>query len=358
MFVKISQVNIITNYNCGCKLFDRGRAIESVVRGFSFDGKSAYELKLELGYHFVMLFGISNLLELVKSGDRWVSCFAKLDSKFECRTKVWLTDSTVFLLQVTWVNEYGNAPAMSNQMLVRYADLFTHMEMTWKEFMEQEIFSVNNTMLLVWNFNFLEFSLWVIWSEIELTMFSLGLRSMRNISSAKLLMLQLGDEVLQYSFLVIQICTHLEVLKTLYEEVYIINLQLKYGSLVNWEMLDTKPLRIGVAGLHTTLHLARHSIFCCCGGSSSLFAWMVGINNYNRVKAPFVKGNQMKLFRNCSMSVTFITVVTRHHIRVFGLLIRNQSHFGAVKVKHMLIKVSGVVCYDLLDTSMIQTKLL
>lgn len=69
----------------------------------------------------------------------------------------------------------------------------------------------------------------LLWLEYKLCYFCLW--SMRNTSSATLLMLNLGDKVLQYSFMVIWICTHLEVMRTLSKEEYIIILQSKCGSM-------------------------------------------------------------------------------------------------------------------------------
>lgn len=59
---------------------------------------------------------------------------------------------------------------------------------------------------------------------------------------------QLRDVVQQYSFMVNRISTYSRVVEALYEEDYI---------------LDTKSLRICVAGLHKTLDCALYSIFCC-----------------------------------------------------------------------------------------------
>lgn len=58
------------------------------------------------------------------------------------------------------------------QLLVRYYRLSSHMGENWKEFMEHEIISVNNTMLLVWKLNFLQLSCLVFLSKFDLTWLS------------------------------------------------------------------------------------------------------------------------------------------------------------------------------------------
>lgn len=108
--------------------------------------------------------------------------------------------------------------------------------------------------------------------------------------------IQLGDAVLEYPFMVIQICAHLKIVEALYKEDYII---------------DMKSWRICVTGLQTTLDCARHSILWCSNGRY-LIVCMVGVNICNRVRAPLVKGNKMKAILNCPMGGTHTMVITRH----------------------------------------------
>ncbi|KAI3854236.1 hypothetical protein MKW98_024659 [Papaver atlanticum] len=130
--------------------------------------KSVYELILELGYGFELLFAHPNVFVFVKNGDSHDA--RKLSGKMLPQVIFPWTDG---VLLVTRENKPENTHELFEQLLVRDFRLPTHMEEDWKEFMEQEIISVNNTMLLVWELNFLQLNPWVCLPEIEFFIFFL-----------------------------------------------------------------------------------------------------------------------------------------------------------------------------------------
>ncbi|KAI3914155.1 hypothetical protein MKW98_003228, partial [Papaver atlanticum] len=195
--LRITAISVVLpSSNRTRMIFDRGKKIEVIRRNscyvecsskFSKDtlascvlvnkwqilmdeccGNSVYELVLELGYNLELLFVHPNVFMFVKSGDSHDA--RKLSGKIFQQVILPWTNGVLLVIRE---NKPENTQELFEQLLVRDFRLSTHIEEDWKEFMEQEIISANNTMLLAWKLNFLHLNPWVCLPEIELFIFFL-----------------------------------------------------------------------------------------------------------------------------------------------------------------------------------------
>ncbi|KAI3963503.1 hypothetical protein MKW98_022925 [Papaver atlanticum] len=160
-------------------VFDRGRFYRDTLTScmlvfkisklrVAYNENSLYELTLAYGNCSELLWEYSNVFVFVKNGDSHDA--RKLSDKMLPQVIFPWTDE---VLLVTRENKLENTRELFEQLLVRDFRLPTHMEEDWKEFIEQEIISVNNTMLLAWKLNFLQLNPRVCLPEIELFIFFL-----------------------------------------------------------------------------------------------------------------------------------------------------------------------------------------